>query len=127
MLTAAATSSGDWDPSQKAVILAAADRRLIVDAGPGTGKTAVACARLGHLVLAEDVRPSQTWMISFTRTAIAEIRARLHSYIGDAAFAVKVATVDAHAWAIHSGYDPAASLIPTRIDQNSCAHCRSPS
>lgn len=110
MLTAAATPPGDWDPSQKAVILSSADSRLIVDAGPGTGKTAVACARLGHLVLAEDVRPSQTWMISFTRTAIAEIRARLHSYIGDAAFAVKVATVDSHAWAIHSGYDPAASL-----------------
>lgn len=110
MLAAADTPPGDWDPSQKVVILSAADRRLIVDAGPGTGKTAVACARLGHLVLAEDVRPSQTWMISFTRTAIAEIRARLHSYIGDAAFAVKVATVDAHAWAIHSGYDPVASL-----------------
>lgn len=109
-MLAAATPPGDWDPSQKAVILSAAGSRLIVDAGPGTGKTAVACARLGHLVLAEDVRPSQTWMISFTRTAIAEIRARLHSYIGDAAFAVKVATVDAHAWAIHSGYDPAASL-----------------
>lgn len=110
MLAAAAMPPGEWDPSQKAVILSAADSRLIVDAGPGTGKTAVACARLGHLVLAEDVRPSQTWMISFTRTAIAEIRARLHSYIGDAAFAVKVATVDSHAWAIHSGYDPAASL-----------------
>lgn len=110
MLAAAATPPGDWDPSQKAVILSAAGSRLIVDAGPGTGKTAVACARLGHLVLAEDVRPSQTWMISFTRTAIAEIRARLHSYIGDAAFAVKVATIDSHAWAIHSGYDPAASL-----------------
>lgn len=101
---------GDWDRSQRNVILAPASRRQIVDAGPGTGKTAVACARLGHLVQAEDVRASQTWMISFTRTAIAEIRARLHSYIGDAAFAVKIATVDAHAWAIHSGYDPAASL-----------------
>ena len=110
MLKPLAAPSGDWDPSQEAVIFAPADRRLIVDAGPGTGKTAVACARLGHLVFAEDVRASQTWMISFTRTAIAEIRARLHSYIGDAAFAVKVATVDAHAWAIHSGYDPAASL-----------------
>jgi hypothetical protein len=110
MLATAASLPGDWDPSQKAVIFAPAGRRLIVDAGPGTGKTAVACARLGQLVLAEDVRASQTWMISFTRTAIAEIRARLHSYIGDAAFAVKVATVDAHAWAIHSGYDPAASL-----------------
>lgn len=110
MQAAPVTPPGDWDISQKAVILSPVGRRLIVDAGPGTGKTAVACARLGHLVEAGEVRPSQSWMISFTRTAIAEIRARLHSYIGDAAFAVKVATVDAHAWAIHSGYDPAASL-----------------
>jgi hypothetical protein len=105
-----AASAFNWDPSQQAVIEASAEKRLIVDAGPGTGKTAVACARLGHLVLTGEVRPSQVWMISFTRTAIAEIRARLQSYIGDAAFAVKVATVDAHAWAIHSGYDPSASL-----------------
>lgn len=103
----------EWDRSQEAVIEAGCSERLIVDAGPGTGKTAVACARLGHLVAEEGLTPSQTWMISFTRTAIAEIRARLHSYIGDAAFAVKVATVDAHAWTIHSGYDPKASLTGT--------------
>jgi len=64
-----------------------------------------------------DLRPSQTWMVSFTRTAVAEIRARLHGYIGDAAFAVKVATVDAHAWTIHSGYDPSASLTGSH-DEN---------
>ncbi len=99
-----------WDESQAAVIVAGVASRLIVDAGPGTGKTAVACARLGHLINSQSVRPSQVWMISFTRTAVAEIRARLHGHIGDASFAVKVATVDAHAWAIHSGYDASASL-----------------
>jgi hypothetical protein len=111
---------GEWDSSQRAVILSPSERRLIVDAGPGTGKTAVACARLSHLIVAEEILPSQTWMISFTRTAIAEIRARLHSYIGDAAFAVKVATVDAHAWAIHSGYDPAASLTGSYEENIEC-------
>lgn len=99
-----------WDAEQRNVIEAAADTRLIVEAGPGTGKTAVACARLAHLISKEDVEPSNTWMISFTRTAVAEIRARLHSYVGDASFAIRIATIDSHAWSIHSGHDPNARL-----------------
>ena len=73
-----------WDADQRAVIEAETDARLVVEAGPGTGKTAVACARLAHLINEEDIEASNTWMISFTRTAVAEIRARLHSYVGDA-------------------------------------------
>ncbi|MDF5932225.1 UvrD-helicase domain-containing protein [Pseudomonas aeruginosa] len=100
----------DWDADQLRVIEEDADSRLIVEAGPGTGKTAVACARLAYLINEEDIEPSNTWMISFTRTAVAEIRARLHSYVGDASFAIRIATIDSHAWSIHSGHDPNASL-----------------
>ena len=99
-----------WDADQLRVIDADADSRLVVEAGPGTGKTAVACARLAYLINEEDVEPSNTWMISFTRTAVAEIRARLHSYVGDASFAIRIATVDSHAWSIHSGHDSNARL-----------------
>lgn len=99
-----------WDKCQTQVVEAKADARLIVEAGPGTGKTAVACARLAHLISEEDVEPSNTWMISFTRTAVAEIRARLHSYVGDASFAIRIATIDSHAWSIHSGHNPNARL-----------------
>ncbi|WP_458377868.1 UvrD-helicase domain-containing protein [Pseudomonas fluorescens] len=99
-----------WDVDQLRVIEGNTDARLIVEAGPGTGKTAVACARLAYLITQEDLEPSNTWMISFTRTAVAEIRARLHSYVGDASFAIRIATVDSHAWSIHSGHDPNARL-----------------
>lgn len=99
-----------WDHLQKNVISAAGDENLIVEAGPGTGKTAVACARLAHLITEEDIEPSKTWMISFTRTAVAEIRARLHTYVGDASFSIRIATIDSHAWSIHSGHDPNARL-----------------
>ena len=92
-----------WDADQRRVIEADTDARLVVEAGPGTGKTAVACARLAYLINEEDIEPSNTWMISFTRTAVAEIRARLHSYVGDASFAIRIATIDSHAWSIHSG------------------------
>ncbi|WP_375739323.1 UvrD-helicase domain-containing protein [Pseudomonas boanensis] len=99
-----------WDADQLRVIEADTDARLVVEAGPGTGKTAVACARLAYLITEEDLEPSNTWMISFTRTAVAEIRARLHSYVGDASFAIRIATIDSHAWSIHSGHDPKARL-----------------
>lgn len=99
-----------WDADQRAVIEADTDARLVVEAGPGTGKTAVACARLAHLINEEDIEASNTWMISFTRTAVAEIRARLHSNVGDASFAIRIATVNSHAWSIHSGHDPNARL-----------------
>lgn len=99
-----------WDADQLRVIEEDTNARLVVEAGPGTGKTAVACARLAYLITQEDLEPSNTWMISFTRTAVAEIRARLHSYVGDASFAIRIATVDSHAWSIHSGHDPNARL-----------------
>ena len=100
----------DWDASQIKVIKASRDARLVVDAGPGTGKTAVACARLAHLIREEDLEPVNALMISFTRTAVAEIRARLQSYVGDAAHAIRIATIDSHAWAIHSGHVQEAKL-----------------
>ena len=103
----------DWDKDQLAVIQAGHDRRLLVEAGPGTGKTAVACARIAHLVGREGIAEPNVWMISFTRTAVAEIRSRLQDHVGEAAFSIKVATVDSHAWSIHSGHDPAARLTGT--------------
>jgi superfamily I DNA/RNA helicase len=39
-----------WDANQLDVIQAPPDARLVVEAGPGTGKTAVACARLSYLI-----------------------------------------------------------------------------
>lgn len=102
-----------WDDSQERVIKADCSARLIVEAGPGTGKTAVSCARLAFLISECGIQPSKTWMISFTRTAVAEIKSRLYQYLGEDAFAVKVATVDSHAWSIHSGYDSTATLTGT--------------
>lgn len=108
--------SVEWDADQQKVIEDKQDARIIVDAGPGTGKTAVACARLSWLIDEYNVEPNKTWMISFTRTAVAEIRARLHGAIDERAFGVRIATVDSHAWSIHSGHDPGAKLTGSYED-----------
>lgn len=96
---------------QGAVISAPADARLIVDAGPGTGKTFVACSRVASLIN-EGTSASRILLVSFTRTAIREIRNRLESYLSEPsdAASVRIATLDSHAWAIHSGYSSDAKL-----------------
>ena len=103
----------DWDESQQDVIDAAPDDLLLVGAGPGTGKTAVACARVSKLIEKEDLEPSSIWLISFTRTAVREIRERIAAYLQDstAAYAVRIATLDSHAWSIHSGFDENAKIL----------------
>src|SRR5262249_10328990 len=86
----------DWDRSQSTVIKAPSKARLIVEAGPGSGKTAVACGRIAHLIKELDVSPSNVLLISFTRTAVQELRDRIAAHLGDAATAsgVRVSTLD---------------------------------
>ncbi|NNC14835.1 UvrD-helicase domain-containing protein [Corallococcus exiguus] len=100
------------EPLQRAVIEAPSDARLLVDAGPGTGKTAVACERVAWLLQQHGLQPTRIWLISFTRTAVREIRDRITRIVKDpeAAQAVQIATLDAHAWAIHSGFDTLAKI-----------------
>lgn len=103
----------EWDTSQREVIDAPSEDRLLVGAGPGTGKTAVACARVSQLIDRGSVEPSRIWLISFTRTAVREIRNRIAAYLEDAAaaYAVKIATLDSHAWTLHSGFDEEAKIL----------------
>lgn len=94
------------DSEQLAIIEAHPSSRLLVDAGPGTGKTHVACARVAQL-LRLGVRPSRIWLVSFTRTAVKEIRDRiLELSDGDArARAVKISTIDSQSWHLVNGFD----------------------
>ncbi|WP_018183107.1 UvrD-helicase domain-containing protein [Kaistia granuli] len=103
--------------SQDDVISADVDRRVIVDAGPGTGKTYVACNRVAHLIR-EGVSPGRIWIISFTRTAVHEIRNRLAGSLDDPSEAagVRIATLDSHAWAIQSGFSKDAALTGSHDD-----------
>lgn len=107
-----------WTPEQQSVIEATPESRLLVDAGPGTGKTATACARIAWLLHHGGLEASEIWLVSFTRTAVHELRNRIASYLdnpGDVA-ALRIATIDSYAWAIHSGFDSQASLTGTFDD-----------
>src|SRR5581483_6692515 len=53
------------------------------------------------------VPPSRILLVSFTRTAVAELRDRIVSYAvaGVAARSVRISTIDSHAWSLRAGFD----------------------
>jgi hypothetical protein len=106
------------DSAQKAIIARPPSDRVLVDAGPGTGKTHVACARVAALI-EDGVPAARIWLISFTRAAVLEIRNRIALTLGDAASAasVRIATLDSHAWALQSGFGDDAQLTGN-FDEN---------
>jgi len=96
----------DWDLEQLEAIMDAPATWQVVTAGPGAGKSAVACQRVAYLV-DEGVPPSRILLISFTRTAVAELRERIVSYAvaGERAQSVRMSTIDSHAWSLRVGFD----------------------
>nr|WP_275116243.1 UvrD-helicase domain-containing protein [Aliiroseovarius subalbicans] len=71
------------DPSQDRVIKAPGPARLVVEAGPGSGKTHVACERVIALVQEENLSPSRILLLSFTRMAVAELRERVYTRLAE--------------------------------------------
>ncbi|WP_245414650.1 UvrD-helicase domain-containing protein [Aestuariivirga litoralis] len=65
------------DKSQLRVVQATSDSRLVIEAGPGSGKTHVACERVISLVQNDDLAPARILILSFTRIAVAELRNRI--------------------------------------------------
>jgi hypothetical protein len=93
------------DPIQTRIITAPVNSRQLVMAPPGTGKTHIAMRRIQHL-LETGIPASQIWMISFTRTAVAELRKRLAMVTTQDATAahVVVATVNSQGWHLLNGF-----------------------
>ena len=96
----------DWDLEQLEVIWDDPGSWQLVVAGPGAGKSAVACQRIASLV-DDGVQASRILLVSFTRTAVSELRDRIVSYAvaGDRARAVRISTIDSHAWSLRVGFE----------------------
>ncbi len=66
---------------------------VIVIAGPGTGKTQILALRIGNILLkATGTKPDEILALTFTESAVATLRTRLASFIGGAAYRVRIHT-----------------------------------
>lgn len=78
--------------AQRRVIDDKTSRAIIVAAGPGSGKTKVLVHKLAALLLMEDVKHEQLLMLTFSRAAATEFKARLIQLVGNAARFVEIKT-----------------------------------
>ncbi len=85
-------ASGKLDPSQ-AKAVGHDGRALLVEAGPGSGKTKTLVARVGRLL--ETTHPSAVLALTFSNKAAAELSSRVVAAHGDAAGEVWTGTFHA--------------------------------
>lgn len=78
----AGTEAFSLSEEQLEVVRADPGARIVVEAGPGTGKTETVAHRLASL-LKRGLRPSQILVLSFSRNAVATLTGRLERMKGD--------------------------------------------
>jgi ATP-dependent DNA helicase RecQ len=83
---------GALSTSQLKIIKDADNKYIVVAAGPGSGKTRVLVHKLASILLTEDVKHEQLLMLTFSRAAATEFKARLLGLIGSAANYVEIKT-----------------------------------
>jgi ATP-dependent DNA helicase RecQ len=82
---------GELSPTQLKIINDS-EPRIVVAAGPGSGKTRVLDHKLASLLLMEDVKHVQLLMVTFSRAAATEFKKRLLKLISNAANYIEIKT-----------------------------------
>ena len=111
------TATFTLDEAQSRVAHSEASARLVVEAGPGTGKTETVSARIEYLMEEEGIGPASILVISFSRAAVEAVQRRQRSR--GTHMAVWATTLDAFAarLLVESGMDPSSLSFDHRIDK----------
>jgi DNA helicase II / ATP-dependent DNA helicase PcrA len=72
---------------------------VMVNAGPGTGKTQILTLRIANILSKTDTKPEQILALTFTNAGSFTMRERLATYIGDLSYRVNIFTF--HAFCEH--------------------------
>ncbi len=80
--------------AQRAVCAAPFNRKLLVNAGPGSGKTHVLMMRCAHLIHAQNIKPSEILVLAFNRAVVFEIRDRIRDLFRELGYGSHVRGLD---------------------------------
>ena len=96
------------EPAQWKAMQRPFKNHLLVNAGPGSGKTAVLIGHIIHLIREQHIKPSKIIVLAFNRAVVFEIRKRIQDLfqeLGYAAYASRVRVFTFHALAMRSIYN----------------------
>ena len=91
------------EPRQYEVCAYPYDRNLLVNAGPGAGKTMVLMGRAAHLIQRQGLQPEQILILAFNRAVVHEIRSRirdLFDQLGYGAYVRRLQVYTFHSFAL---------------------------
>lgn len=72
--------------------------KILVGAGPGSGKTRVLVHKVAALLTVEDIKTEQFLMLTFSRPAALEFKERLYKLVGAAAYHIDIFTYHGYAF-----------------------------
>lgn len=90
----------DLTQEQKKIINDDKTARIMVSAGPGSGKTKVLVHKMASLLLIEDMKPQQFLMLAFSRPAVQEFKDRLRALVGGIANYIEIRTFHGFAFSL---------------------------
>jgi len=91
---------GALSPEQTSIVMEKDNSRVIVAAGPGSGKTRLLVHKLASILYTEDIRQEQLLMLTFSRSSVTEFKERLTKLIGTAANYIDIKTFHSYAFDI---------------------------
>jgi ATP-dependent DNA helicase RecQ len=83
---------GDLDTDQTKIVTDGKSDNILVLAGPGSGKTKVLVHKIASLLLLEDIKPEQFLMLTFSKAASLEFRARTRKLVPEYSGLIKITT-----------------------------------
>jgi hypothetical protein len=107
------------EPEQYKVCIHPWHKNMLVNAGPGAGKTHVLMARTAHLLHTQGIRPEQVLILAFNRAVVHEIKSRVKTLfdgLGYGAYVTRMKVRTFHAFAIEHMPENAA-LHTDGLDQ----------
>ena len=91
------------EPNQWLVVSHPYNQHLLVNAGPGSGKTSVLIARIAHLIQKQHLRPEDILVLAFNRAVVFEIRSRIRALfdrLGYGAYVRRIKVYTFHSFAL---------------------------
>lgn len=89
---------GELSEEQLTIIKDSDHDRILVAAGPGSGKTRILVHKVAALLMLEEVKPEQFLMLTYSRPAAQEMRQRLSELLGYKPYYLDIATFHSYAF-----------------------------